>query len=226
MEPENGMKVLDNLIKLGTVFNSFSNIAKYAIIGGIVLLAFNAGGCEGDKKIQEFKIKYENLQNEATQAKQFADSVNKQVIQLTKDVQSKNDTINILNASVYTRDKQRAGLKQNLNNLQEQLRGAKDTAELVQIQDHIIDNMKVQLDVADKTSEDLRKLLQLERYKVTKLDSAVVLANARGDRLQTVVDSLITLPIPKPPRQWVSKKTLGVVAFVGGVLAGDYLARR
>jgi len=220
------MKLLDNIIKFGKSFQSLTQIGQIAVVVILIAFAFNFGSCEGDRKIKEFAIKYEQLQTEATSAKMFADSAKNKIESLSNDVNSKNEVIKKLTFSVELRETQRNELKRDLVDLEKDLVVAKDTAELVVVQEHIIDNLKTQLNVADSTNSDLKKLLQLERYKVTKLDSAVTLANARGDRLQTVVDSLVKLPPPKAPRNWISKKTIGIAAFAGGVFVGDYLARR
>jgi hypothetical protein len=220
------MKILDNVIKFGKAFQSLSQIGQVAVVIALIAIAFNFGSCEGDKKIKQFVVKYEQLQTEAVSAKLFADSAKNKIASLSNDVNSKNEVIKKLTFSVELRETQRNELRRDLVDLEKDLVVAKDTAELVVVQGHIIDNLKSQLNVADSTMTDLKKLLQLERYKVSKLDSAVALANARGDRLQTVVDSLIKLPAPKAPRNWISKKTIGIVAFAGGVFVGDYLARR
>lgn len=226
MELENGMKLLDSVINFGKKFQSLSQVGQYAVVIGLVFIAFNFGSCDGNKKIKEFVIKYEQLQSEAQSAKLFADSAKTTISSLTSQANAKDETIKKLTISVEFRDKERQKLKNNLSSLEEKLVAAKDTAEMMQIQEGIIFNLKDQLITADSTNSDLRKTIELQKYKITKLDSALVLANIRGDRLQIVVDSLVKLPSPKPPRQWISKKTLGAVAFVGGVLAGDYLARR
>lgn len=220
------MKLLDTFAKIGSIASSFSSVIKYILIAVIVIFAFDAGTCEGDKKVQEFKEKYEILQTEANEVKIFAESAQKKIIELTDDARSKDDSITALSAKVKSRDKQRDGLKEDLKDLEEELSEAKDAQEEVQVLDHIVSNLKTQLNVADSTNNDLQKLLQLERYKVTKLDSAVAAATVRGDRLQDVVDSLIKLPPPKTPKTWISKKTIGVIGFAGGVILGDYLARR
>lgn len=220
------MKLLNNIIKFGKSFQSLSQIGQIAVVIALVAIAFNFGSCEGDKKIKQFVVKYEQLQTEAKSAKSFADSAKNKITLLTNDVNSKNEVIKKLTISVEIRENQRKELKNDLVDLEQNLLAAKDTAELVVVQEHIIDNLKTQLNVADSTNSDLKKLLQLERYKVSKLDSAIVLANSRGDKLQVVVDSLIKLPPPKAPRNWISKKTIGIVAFAGGVFVGDYLARR
>jgi len=210
------MKLLDNIIKFGKSFQSLTQIGQIAVVVILIAFAFNFGSCEGDRKIKEFAIKYEQLQTEATSAKMFADSAKNKIESLSNDVNSKNEVIKKLTFSVELRETQRNELKRDLVDLEKDLVVAKDTAELVVVQEHIIDNLKTQLNVADSTNSDLKKLLQLERYKVTKL----------GDRLQTVVDSLVKLPPPKAPRNWISKKTIGIAAFAGGVFVGDYLARR
>lgn len=220
------MKMLESIIKFGKGFQSLSQVGQFAVIIGLVFLAFSFGSCDSDKKIKDFTIKYEQLQTEATSAKLFADSAKTKIASLTSDVKSKDEAIKKLTISVEFREKERSLLRNKLSLLDDQLESATDTAQIVQIQEGIIYNLKEQLTVADSTSSDLRKLLDLERYKVSKLDSAVALANARGDRLQVVVDSLIKLPAPKPSRTWISKKTIGTMAFIGGVLVGDHLARR
>lgn len=220
------MKILDAIIKFGKAFQSLSYIGRVAVVVALIAVAFNFGSCEGDKKVKEFVVKYEQLQQDARAATLFADSAKNKIVQLTTDVNSKNEVIKKLTITVEFRENQRKELKRDLVDLEKDLAAAKDTAELVVVQEHIIHNLKTQLDAADATTTDLKELLKLERYKVTKLDSAVALANLRGDRLQKVVDSLITLPPPQTSRNWISKKTIGIVAFAGGVLVGDYLARR
>ena len=69
-----------------------------------------------------------------------------------------------------------------------------------------------------------KEIITAQQFKISKLDSAVAIATQRGDSLQVVVNKLIDMP--KPPRQWISKKTAGLISFAAGVIIGDRLAGR
>jgi septal ring factor EnvC (AmiA/AmiB activator) len=190
----------------------------------LVVAAFSFGQCNSDSKLNQFREQFAKLQKEANVTKQFADSTNQTVIRLTTESKQKDKQIESLTVTIEVTNKQRSILKGSLSKLEDSLHVVKDTAQIVAIQEGIIYNLKEQVTNAEAVIGQQKEIISAQQFKITKLDSAVALATQRGDSLQTIVNKVITMP--KPPRQWISKKTAGMIAFATGVIVGDQLARR
>jgi uncharacterized coiled-coil protein SlyX len=143
---------------------------------------------------------------------------------LVADARAKDAEIARLSLTIDFDVKKRQLLKGSLGRLEDSLKTIKDTVQIVQIQEGIIFNLKEQVSSAEKTITEQTQIISAQQFKITKLDSAVMLATQRGDSLQKTVNKLINMP--KPPRQLISPKTAGMIMFVAGVVAGDQLARR
>ena len=216
--------ILNALRKVLSVYTKMPQLTQIILACALVAFAFNAGQCNGDSKLNKFRAEFEILQTEAKNTKQFADSAKAEVSRLTDEAKSKDSVITKLTLVVDIDAKKRQQLKGSLNVLEDSLKSAKDTAQIVQIQEGIIGNLKEQVSSAETTIGQQKEIISAQQFKITKLDSAVMLANRRGDSLQVVVDKIIAMP--KPPRQWISPKTAGIIAFVAGVVVGDQIARR
>lgn len=190
----------------------------------LVVAAFSTGQCNSDSKLNQFRQEFAKLQKEANTAKQFADSTNNIVIRLTTESKQKDKQIASLTVTIDVTNKQRSILKGNLSRLEDSLEVTKDTAQIVAIQEGIIYNLKEQVSNAESVIGQQKEVIAVQQFKISKLDSAVAIATQRGDSLQVVVNKLIDMP--KPPRQWISKKTAGLISFAAGVIIGDRLARR
>jgi uncharacterized phage infection (PIP) family protein YhgE len=217
-------RVIEALRKLIKDFSKMPQVTQLVVAGVLVLVAFNMGQCDSDSQLNKFRAEFSVLQKEATDTKHFADSVQSNVIRLADESKKKDSVITRLSFTIDFTNKQRTQLKGNLVKLEDSLRVVKDTAELIAIQEGIIYNLKDQVANAESVIENQKQVITTQQFKITKLDSAVALATQRGDSLQTVVTKLINMP--KPPRQWISKKTAGMIAFATGVIVGDQLARR
>jgi len=199
-------------------------VTQLVVAGALVFIAFNMGQCNSDSQLNKFKAEFSVLQKEATDTKEFADSVKLDVNRLTGESKKKDSVITRLAITIDFTNKQRAQLKGNLTKLEDSLRTVKDTAELVAIQNGMIYNLHEQVSSAESVIEKQKDIITNQQFKITKLDSAVALAAQRGDSLQTVVTKLANMP--KPPRQWISAKTAGMISFAAGIIIGDQLGRR
>lgn len=216
-------KTIDALRRLLKDFAKMPQPSQLIVAGVLVVAAFNFGQCDSESKINKFRAEYVALQKEARVATQFADKAKADVSRLVAESNQKDSTINKLSINIEISARQRTQLKGSLSRLEDSLMVAKDTAQIVTIQEGIIFNLKEQLTVADKTIEDQKQIINSQKYKITKLDSAVALATQRGDSLQTVINKFIKLE--PPPRQWISKKTAGIIAFAAGVYVGHQVSR-
>lgn len=217
-------RVIEALRKLIKDFSKMPQVTQLVVAGVLVLVAFNMGQCDSDSQLNKFRAEFSVLQKEATATKEFADSVKSDVVRLTDESKKKDSVITRLSVTIDFTNKQRVQLKGNLAKLEDSLLTVKDTAELVAVQQGIIYNLKDQVVNAESVIEKQKDVIANQQFKITKLDSAVALATQRGDSLQTVVTKLINMP--KPPRQWISAKTAGMISFAAGVIIGDQLARR
>lgn len=215
-------KVIDAFRKLVKDFAKMPQLTQLIVACVLVVAAFSFGQCNSDSKLNQFREQFAKLQKEAETTKQFADSANNVVIRLTTESQQKDKQIASLTVTIDVSNKQRSILRGNLSRLEDSLEVTKDTAQIVSIQQGIIYNLKEQVSNAESVIEDQKQVIESQRFKITKLDSAVALATKRGDSLQVVVKKLIDMP--KPPRQWISKKTVGLISFATGVIIGDRLA--
>lgn len=217
-------KVIDAFRKLVKDFAKMPQLTQLIVACVLVVTAFSFGQCNSDSKLNQFREQFAKLQKEAETTKQFADSANNVVIRLTTESQQKDKQIASLTVTIDVSNKQRSILRGNLSRLEDSLEVTKDTVQIVSIQQGIIYNLKEQVSNAESVIEDQKQVIESQRFKITKLDSAVALATQRGDSLQVVVNKLIDMP--KPPRQWISAKTAGMISFAAGVIIGDRLARR
>lgn len=217
-------KVIDAFRKLVKDFAKMPQLTQLIVACVLVVAAFSFGQCNSDSKLNQFREQFAKLQKEAETTKQFADSANNVVIRLTTESQQKDKQIASLTVTIDVSNKQRSILRGNLSRLEDSLEVTKDTVQIVSIQQGIIYNLKEQVSNAESVIEDQKQVIESQRFKITKLDSAVALATQRGDSLQVVVNKLIDMP--KPPRQWISAKTAGMISFAAGVIIGDRLARR
>lgn len=217
-------KVIDAFRKLIKDFAKMPQPTQLILACVLVVAAFSFGQCNSDSKLNEFRQAFGKLQKEAELTKQFADSANNTVIRLTTESQQKDKQIASLTVTIEVTNKQRSLLKGNLSKLEDSLEVTKDTAQMVAIQEGIIFNLKEQVSNAESVIGQQKEIITAQQFKITKLDSAVAIATQRGDSLQVVVNKLIDMP--KPPRQWISKKTAGMISFAAGVIIGDQLARR
>lgn len=217
-------KVIDAFRKLVKDFAKMPQLTQLIVACVLVVAAFSFGQCNSDSKLNQFREQFAKLQKEAETTKQFADSANNVVIRLTTESQQKDKQIASLTVTIDVSNKQRSILRGNLSRLEDSLEVTKDTVQIVSIQQGIIYNLKEQVSNAESVIEDQKQVIESQRFKITKLDSAVALATQRGDSLQVVVNKLIDMP--KPPRQWIGAKTAGMISFAAGVIIGDRLARR
>ena len=217
-------KVIDAFRKLIKDFAKMPQPTQLILACVLVVAAFSFGQCNSDSKLNQFRQEFTKLQKEAETVKQFADSTNDIVIRLTAESQQKDKQIASLTVTVDVTNKQRSILKGSLSKLEDSLEVTKDTAQIVSIQEGIIYNLKEQVSNAESVIGQQKEIITAQQFKISKLDSAVAIATHRGDSLQTVVNKLIDMP--KPPRQWISKKTAGLVSFAAGVIIGDRLAGR
>jgi chromosome segregation ATPase len=217
-------KVIDAFRKLIKDFAKMPQPTQLILACVLVVAAFSFGQCNSDSKLNQFRQEFTKLQKEAETVKQFADSTNDIVIRLTAESQQKDKQIASLTVTVDVTNKQRSILKGSLSKLEDSLEVTKDTAQIVSIQEGIIYNLKEQVSNAESVIGQQKEIITAQQFKISKLDSAVAIATQRGDSLQTVVNKLIDMP--KPPRQWISKKTAGLVSFAAGVIIGDRLAGR
>lgn len=215
------MEILKQLANFGKSFEKLGNVGKIAVLGAAAFIAFAFGECNNHDKLVQFQIKYEQLQKEV----KIADSLKTKVAVLTSEANNKDTVIKRLTVSLQTQKLQRQKLVGNLEVLEDNLKFAKDTAELVQVQQGIIYNLKEQLTEADKINETQSEVIQNQQYKIVKLNEALELSNIRGDRLQESLDKFNNLKMPTPKKPFISKKTAGIIAFVGGVVVGNTLAK-
>lgn len=219
------MEILKQLANFGKSFEKLGNVGKIAVLGAAAFVAFAFGECNNHDKLVQFQIKYEQLQKEAATTIKVADSLKTKVAVLTTEANNKDTVITRLTVSLQTQKLQRQKLVGNLEVLEDNLKFAKDTAELVQVQQGIIYNLKEQLVEADKTTQTQNEIIQNQQYKIVKLNEALELSNIRGDRLQESLDKFNNLKMPTPKKPFISKKTAGIIAFVGGVVVGNTLAK-
>lgn len=217
-------KILEAFRKVLIELRKLSQVSQILVVGALVFVAFTFGKCDSNSKLNQFRAEFSLLQKEASTAKKFADSTKTEVIRLTNESKEKDSIITKLSFTVEFTNKKRDRLKNVLTVLEDSLTNAIDTTEIVAVQEGIIDNLKEQVKEAETVIANQSDIIKSQQFKITKLDSAVALANARGDSLQTVVNKLIDMP--KPPRQFIGKKTAGILAFTAGVIVGDRLARR
>jgi len=217
-------KLLNAFRDVLSIYVKMPQLTQIVLAVALGIFAFNAGQCDSDSKINQFRADFAMLQKQATATKQFADSASNEVTRLTEESKSKDATITRLSLTIEIGNKKREQLKGTLIVMEDSLRVTTDTAQIVNIQEGIIYNLKEQVVTAENTIAQQKEIINTQNVKITKLDSAVALAMQRGDSLQIVVDKLINMP--KPPRQWISKKTAGMISFAAGVIIGDQLARR
>jgi chromosome segregation ATPase len=217
-------KVIDAFRKLIKDFAKMPQLTQLIVACVLVVAAFSFGQCNSESKINQFREQFTKLQKEAETAKQFADSTNNIVIRLTTESNQKDKQIASLTVTIDVTNKQRSILKGSLSKLEDSLEVTKDTAQMVAIQEGIIYNLKEQVSNAESVIGQQKEIITAQQFKISKLDSAVAIATQRGDSLQVVVNKLIDMP--KPPRQWISKKTAGLISFAAGVIIGDRLAGR
>jgi len=216
-------KIINAARRLLVDFGKMPQVSQYIVAVVLVLFAFNAGQCNSESKLANFRQQFVALQNEAKVTKQFADSANAEVDRLMTESKSKDERIAKLSLTVSFNKEKGKSLKTSLVSLEANL-AMTPAPDSISIQRDIIGNLKEQVVLAEETIVKQQEIITEQQFKITKLDSAVALATVRGDSLQTVVTKLINLP--KPPRPWISKKTAGMIAFVTGVVVGDQLARR
>ena len=217
-------KIIEATRKLLKEFVKLSQLSQIVVAVALTIFAFSMGQCESDSKLNKFRAEFSMLQEQAEKTKQFADSAKTEVVRLSNESKQKDATITKLSLKVELGNQSRERLRGELSVLEDSLESAMDTAQVVQIQEGIIYNLKDQLETAECTITTQREIITAQQFKITKLDSAIALTTQRGDSLQNVVNNLINMP--KPPRQCISKKTAGIVAFTAGVIVGDKLARR
>lgn len=217
-------KLLDALIKFGKQFGKLSNVSQFAVLVALTFVAFNMGECGSDARLNKFRLEFATLKQQADSASMFANIAKKDVDRLTKEVKKKDSTITKLTISIEFTNKERQKLNGTYAELEHKLQTVKDTVEIVQTQLEMIGNLKQQVAHADTIIKTQVQIIKDQQFKITKLDSATAIATQRGDSLYRVVENLRKMP--SPPKQWISPRTAGMIAFVTGVVAGDYLARR
>lgn len=219
------MEMLKQLASFGKSFERLGNTGKLSVIGAAAFIAFSFGECNNHDKLVKFQLQYEQLQKEAANTTKVADSLKTKVAALTTEATNKDTVIKRLIISVQTQKLQREKLIGSLQVLEGNLQVAKDTAEIVQVQQGIIYNLKEQLAESDKTIQDQNKIIQNQQYQLVKINEALVLSNARGDKLQESLDKFVVLKMPTPKKPFISKKIAGAIAFIGGIYVGNQLAK-
>lgn len=211
-------KFVAELRKLLEAFAKVSFRTQTLVAGMLVFVAFNFGQCDGDSRVNDFRTKYVALQKEATAAQKFSDSAKIVVAQLTTEARQKDTIITRLKITTDITNKQRAALRESLNDLENNLAQTRDTAQIVSIQEGIIYNLKDQVKNAESVIEQQKTVINEQDTKILKLDQALTLANERANRFEEVNKKLIDLT--PPPKVWLNKKVLGATAFVAGVVVG------
>lgn len=209
------------VVELRKLLESFAKVSfrtQTLVAGMLVFVAFNFGQCDGDSRVNDFRTKYVALQKEATAAQKFSDSAKLVVAQLTTEARQKDTVITRLKITADITNKQRAALKESLNDLENDLVQTRDTAQIVAIQEGIIYNLKDQVKNAESVIEQQKTVINEQDTKILKLDQALTLANERANRFEEVNKKLIDLS--PPPRVWLNKKVIGATAFVAGVVVG------
>lgn len=209
------------VVELRKLLESFAKVSfrtQTLVAGMLVFVAFNFGQCDGDSRVNDFRTKYVALQKEATAAQKFSDSAKIVVAQLTTEARQKDTVITRLKITTDITNKQRAALRENLNDLENDLAQTRDTAQIVAIQEGIIYNLKDQVKNAESVIEQQKTVINEQDTKILKLDQALTLANERANRFEEVNKKLIDLS--PPPRVWLNKKVIGATAFVAGVVVG------
>lgn len=133
-------KIIGESRKLLTAFGKMPQLTQLIVACMLVAVSFNLGQCNGDSKLNKFRAEFATLQKEAKVTKQFADSAKSQVTQLTLEAHSKDSVITRLSLSVELGNKKRDVLKGTLNKLEDSLKVTTDTAQIIGIQEGIIDN--------------------------------------------------------------------------------------
>lgn len=216
---------LRDLSIFGEQWEKLGISGKLAVIGAAAFAMFSFGECTNYDKLKEFEIKYKQLQEEADSTKKIANEEKTKVSVLATEVRNRDTTIRRLTISIEVSQKQREKLKGGYEVLAENLREAKDTAEMFHIQEGMIANLNEQLKEADNTITQKSEIIQNQKYQISKLDEALAIANTRGDRLQTQLDKFTALKMPTPHKPLISKKVSSTIAFIGGVYLGNRLAK-
>lgn len=217
--------MLKQLVAFGKSYEKLGIVGKLAVGVGIALILVTFGDCNNHDKLVQFQIKYEQLQKEAESTKKYADSIKTKIAILTNEAKNKDTVITRLTVSIQSQKAKQQKLSGNLEILEENLKNARDTAEIVEVQKGIIYNLNEQVKTSDEIIMKQTEVITNQQYKILKLDEALVLANARGDRLQESIDKFTTLKMPTPKQPLIGKKTAGVIAFIGGVYVGNKVLR-
>lgn len=218
------MKILDALIKFGKQFGTLTGISQLGVLIAIGFIAFSFGQCGNQTELDKFRVEFTQLKKQAETATKFADSTKQDAIRLRNESKQKDSVINKLTISVEFSKKERQKLATSFTQLEHTLHTTNDTVQIIETQAAMVDNLKQQVAHADTIIQTQVNIIKEQQYKISKLDSATVIALQRGDSLQAVVDKLRSTPAPKKPV--INSKIPGVIAFVAGVIIGDRLARR
>lgn len=219
------MLSLKDLGEFGQVWEKLKIPGKLAIVGAASFIMFSFGECNNYDKIKEFETKYKQLQVEAESTKKIAEEEKTKVSILTTEVRNRDTTIKRLTISIEVSQKQKEKLKGGYEVLAENLKQATDTAEMFHIQEGMIANLNEQVKEAESIISQKSEIIQNQQYQISKLDEALIIANTRGDRLQTQLDKFTALKMPTPKKPLISRKVAGAIAFIGGVYMGNTLAK-
>lgn len=227
------MRLLNNLTKFGKAFGQLTHVAQIAAIVTLIVVAFSFDNCNSKTELDNFIVQYESLQETAKHTTQIADSLNKQVIQLSDKAQKQNEKIKKLTINISFKEQQNVFRVSQLSRLEDKVIEAKTDSNLSSViatQDTIISNIKNQLQTTNEIVSEQREIIQSQNTQILSLRDAVYAATLRGDTLQSIVNALPKTPsnpnkflfglIPKPNRTVV-----GIVAFVAGVTVGNQLGR-
>lgn len=222
METTAGSIIKEIINAIIRFLKEFAKVPKFSQVLFTIMLvsvSFTAGQCRSEKSLQEFRKQFVAVQADAKSAKAYAEKTKVQVNKLLDEVNEKDQTINKLNVAINVSNQKRATLKTNLVALEKSLDIAKDTAEIVQVQQGIIYNLTEQLTEAENIMVKQQEVNTTQRTQILGLQTAVALSMKRGDSLQTVVDRVIVI---KPPTTSKTNKILiGALGFVAGVWVGN-----
>lgn len=222
------MKILTDGVRLiGGFIKSLPKMAQLIVFGGLVIVAFLIGNNKEKSDFQKFTIEYEQFKKDANKTKVYADSLKTTVMYLQDSINKKEIIVKQLKVELDVNVVNRKKLIQQNEDTKAKLKSAQTLKDTVIQQTKIIDNLEQQLTIADTNLAIKDTLIQVKDKQLRQQFNATYIAIQRGDSLQRILLEIPSTPkdpntiifgIPKP-----SRKAIGVVAFVVGVVVGAKL---
>lgn len=214
--------LLKDVIHFGKSFADMSFVGQLATAAILIFASYQITSCSKDKEFESIKVT-------AEQTSQYVNRITDSLKVLNDSVAKKEVVISKLNVEISLRSKVRNTLRNEQSRLEILRDTLTDTVRIIAVQDTTIDNLKVQLAVADTIGFKKDTIIAKKDTIINTLKTGLRLSETKADTLQKTLDYTLRkmqkkdklfgfIPLP-------SRKTTALIGLAGGIYLGTQITK-